>query len=155
MEKVKLEQLLPFIDEAFACGKTFRIPVTGVSMLPLLVQGRDYAVLKRAEGHLKTGDVPLYRRADGAFVLHRVVGFDGDSYIMCGDNQFLLEYGIGDGNIIGVACEFIIDGKTVDTEADEEYIKYKNKYTANIKTRYPVRRLRSKAAGAVHKFCKR
>ncbi len=152
MEKVKLEQLLPFIDEAFACGKTFRIPVTGVSMLPLLVQGRDYAVIKRAVGHLNIGDVPLYRRADGRFVLHRVVGFDGENYIMCGDNQFLLEYGIGDGNIIGVVCEFIIDGKTVDTEADEEYIMYKNKYIANIKTRYPARRIRHAAANAVRRI---
>lgn len=143
MEKIRLEQLLPFMDEAFAAGKTFKIPITGTSMLPLLVQGRDYAVLKRAAGHLKIGDVPLYRRADGSFVLHRVVGFDGDNYIMCGDNQFLLEYGIGDSNIVGLACEFIIDGKTVDTEADAEYTEYKNKYTANIKTRYPLRRLKA------------
>ena len=143
MEKIRLEQLLPFMDEAFAAGKTFKIPITGTSMLPLLVQGRDYAVLKRAAGHLKIGDVPLYRRADGAFVLHRIVGFDGDNYIMCGDNQFALEYGIGDGNIVGVVCEFIIDGKTVDTEADAEYIKYKNKCIANIKTRYPLRRLKA------------
>lgn len=152
MEKVKLEQLLPFIDEAFAAGKTFKIPITGTSMLPLLVQGRDYAVIKRAVEHLKVGDVPLYRRADGSFLLHRVVGFDGDNYIMCGDNQFLLEYGIGDKNIVGLAGEFIINGKTVDTEADADYLKYKNKYTANIKTRYPLRRLRYAAAHAVHKI---
>lgn len=143
MEKISLEQLLPFMDEAFAAGKTFKIPVTGTSMLPLLVQGRDYAVLKKADAPLAAGDVPLYRRADGSFVLHRIVGFDGDNYIMCGDNQFALEYGIGDGNIVGVACEFIIDGKTVDTEADAEYIKYKNKCIANIKTRYPLRRLKA------------
>ena len=152
MEKFRLEQLLPFIDEAFAAGKTFRLPVTGTSMLPLLVQGRDYAFIKRAEGHLKIGDVPLYRRADGSFILHRVVGFDGDNYIMCGDNQFALEYGIGDASIVGVACAFEINGKNVDTESDAAYLKYKNKYTANIKTRYPARRLRYAAARAVHKI---
>ena len=61
---------------------------------------------------MKIGDIPLYRRNDGAFVLHRVVGIkENGEYIMCGDNQFLLEFGITDKNIIGVARTLIIDGK--------------------------------------------
>ena len=73
MEKIKLEQLLPVIQETLDGGKEFTLPVTGTSMLPLLVQGRDTVVLKKAELPLKKGDLPLYRRKDGTFILQRIV----------------------------------------------------------------------------------
>lgn len=69
-------------------------------------------VLKKPEGRLKYLDVALYRRSNGDFVLHRVVGFDKDSkYIFCGDNQFHKERGITDENIIGVVTAFYRKGK--------------------------------------------
>lgn len=154
MEKISIDQLQPFINAAFENGKTFKIPVTGQSMLPLLVQGRDYAIIKKQESHLNVGDVPLYRRNNGVYVLHRVVGFDGDGYIMCGDNQIELEHGITDKNVVGVVCEFLIDGKTVDVSADKEYLEYKQKYVDNIKSRYPAKRIRSLLSGIKHKILK-
>ena len=145
MPKVNMEMLLPFIEEAFNRGVDFQIPVTGTSMNPLLYQNRDFVKIEKPSLPLKIGDIPLYRRADGAFVLHRVVGIKANGeYIMCGDNQFLLEYGITDSNIIGIAKALIIDGKEIDVEADAEYLKHKKKYLKNLKTRYPVRRLRYK-----------
>lgn len=145
MPKINMETLLPFIEEAFNRGLAFQIPITGTSMNPLLYQNRDFVKIVKPSLPLKLGDIPLYRRADGAFVLHRVVGIkENGEYIMCGDNQFILEYGITDKNIIGIAKTLIIDGKEIDVDSDEEYLKHKEKYSKNLKTRYPVRRLRYK-----------
>ncbi len=143
MPKLNMETLLPFIEEAFNRGLDFQIPITGTSMNPLLYQNRDFVKIVKPTLPLKLGDIPLYRREDGAFVLHRVVGIkENGEYIMCGDNQFLLEYGITDKNIIGVTKTLIIDSKEIDVDTDATYLKHKEKYLKNIKSRYPLRRLR-------------
>lgn len=143
MKQISLSELLPFIEEAFNRNTTFKIPITGTSMNPYLVQGRDYVFIKKAEQPLEVGDIPLYRRDNGAFVLHRIVDKDEKGYVMCGDNQFILEKNITDKHIIGVVCTICRDGKTFDV-TDSEYIEYKNKYVANVKKRYPIRRLKYK-----------
>ena len=140
-EKISLSSLLPFIEEAFERGTTFKIPITGTSMNPLLYEKRDFVFIKKPEFPLAIGDVPLYRRRDGHFVLHRIVGINEKGYVLCGDNQFLLEEGITDTNIIGVVCEMNIDGKKVSTD-DKGYIKHKEKYVKNVSKRYPFRRMR-------------
>ena len=46
----------------------------GVSMLPLLKEGRDlFTVEKKGEARCKVGDVVLYRRPPNQYVLHRIV----------------------------------------------------------------------------------
>lgn len=145
MPKLNMESLLPFIEEAFNRGLDFQIPITGTSMNPLLYQNRDFVKIVKPVLPLKVGDIPLYRRDNGAFVLHRVVGIkENNEYIMCGDNQFILEYGITDKNIIGIAKTLIIDGKEIDVDTDKEYLKHKEKYLKNLNTRYPARRLKYK-----------
>lgn len=138
-----MAELLPFIEEAFNRNATFKIPITGTSMNPFLVQGRDFVFLKKPNLPLEIGDIPLYRRDDGVFVLHRIVGKDENGYIMCGDNQFLLEKNITDSHIIGVVCTVCRDGKTFDV-TEPDYVKYKNKCVNNVGRRYPLRRLRYK-----------
>ena len=72
-------------------------------MLPLIKQGRDSVVLKRNfDSTAKKLDIAFYRRENGQFVLHRVMRVESDgSYVMCGDNQTQLEYGIRSEQIIG------------------------------------------------------
>ena len=156
MPKLNMETLLPFIEEAFNRGLDFQIPITGTSMNPLLYQNRDFVKIVKPTLPLTLGDIPLYRRADGAFVLHRVVGIkEKGEYVMCGDNQFILEYGITDKNIIGIAKILVIDGKEIDVDSDAEYLKHKEKYLKNLKTRYTARRLRYKLSLAKRQILKR
>ena len=143
MTKINLSDLLPFIEEAFEKGAEFKIPITGTSMNPLLVQGRDYVLIKKVTEPLKTGDIPLSRRCEGSFVLHRIVGKDKEGYVLCGDNQFIKEHGIADEDVIGVVSSMCVNGKTFSVD-DKEYIKYKNKYVQNVGTRYPYRRFKYK-----------
>ena len=149
MNKVKMENLLPFIEEAFERNQKFKIPITGTSMKPLLYQGRDFVFIEKPSFPLEVGDIPLYRRDDGAFVLHRVVGKDVKGYILSGDNQFLLEYGITDDHVIGVVTLLCIDGKNVAV-TDPDYVKHKEKYVKNVRRRYPVRRFRHWFYGVRH-----
>ncbi len=139
--KLNLDVLLPFVEEAFNRNTTFKIPVTGTSMNPLLYEKRDFVLIEKPVFPLEIGDIPLYRRDDGRFVLHRIVDIDEKGYVMCGDNQFILEQGVTDKNIIGVVCEMNINGKKVAID-DPEYIKHKEKYIKNAYNRYPLRRLR-------------
>lgn len=155
VSKVNMETLLPFIEEAFNRNLDFEIPVTGTSMNPLLYQNRDFVKIVKPVLPLKIGDIPLYRRNDGTFVLHRVVGIkENGEYIMCGDNQFLLEYGITDKNIIGVAKTLVIDGRKIDVDGDTHYLKHKEKYIKNVGRRYPARRLRYKLGSVKRKLLK-
>ena len=140
--KVTMQELLPFIEEAFKNNKTFTIPITGTSMLPLLVQGRDAVTLKKCEEPLKKGDLPLYRRKDGTFVLHRIVDIDKNgNYIMCGDNQFLKEYNLEHSQIIGIVSEITRDGKTFSA-TNKKYQKYVKLGLALLNVRYPYKRVR-------------
>ena len=140
--KVTMKELLPFIEEALNNDKTFIIPITGTSMRPLLIAGRDTVTLKKCESQLKKGDLPLYRRKDGTFVLHRIVSVeDNNTYTMCGDNQFLKEKGISHSQIIGVVTEITRNGKTFSVES-KKYQQYVEFGLSILNIRYPYKRLR-------------
>ena len=66
------------------------VPVTGDSMRPFLQTG-DIVHLNRCDAP-KKGDILLFTRPDGSFVLHRVhkIRKDG-TFLMLGDNQLLPE----------------------------------------------------------------
>lgn len=100
---VSLDELYPIIKEKIENDGTVKLPITGTSMLPLLVWGRDSVELIKADSY-KKGDIIFYRRDDGHFVLHRIVGKDENGYILCGDNQWVKEYKIQDRHIIAVVC---------------------------------------------------
>ena len=83
----------------------------GVSMLPLLRQGKDlFTVRKKGSERCKVGDVVLYRR-EGRYVLHRVVEVRENDYVILGDNCVCREFGVSDEDIIGVMTGYVRGGK--------------------------------------------
>lgn len=80
-------------------------------MLPLLRQKRDLFTITKKQGRCRKYDVALYKRADGAYVLHRIVKVLPDGYVFLGDNCLNKEYGITDQDILGVMTSFVRDGK--------------------------------------------
>jgi len=83
----------------------------GVSMLPLLRQGKDlFIVEKKGPARCKVGDVVLYRRPPEHYVLHRIVEVRSEDYVILGDNCVAREYGIRDRDIIGVMTGFVRGG---------------------------------------------
>lgn len=87
---------------------------TGVSMNPMLKQGRDvFTVKAKTDERCKKYDVVLYRRPPKSYVLHRVIEVRENDYVILGDNCIAKEYGIRDEDIIGVLSEFVRKGKTI------------------------------------------
>lgn len=67
------------------------IPVSGGSMVPFLHSG-DMAYLDLPDSPLKKGDIVLYTRENGRYILHRIKRINKDgSFIMVGDAQQELE----------------------------------------------------------------
>ena len=89
----------------------------GVSMLPLLRQGKDlFTVRKKDAARCRVGDVVLYRRPPDQYVLHRIVAVRPDDYVLLGDNCVARETGIRDEDILGVMTGFVRGGKEHSVE---------------------------------------
>ena len=96
----------------------------GVSMLPLLKEGRDlFTVEKKGEARCKVGDVVLYRRPPNQYVLHRIVEVRENDYVILGDNCVAKEYGIQDGDVLAVLTGYVRKGKA-HSVADRSYRLY-------------------------------
>lgn len=119
---LSLDELYPIIDEVISSGGEFRLYPRGTSMMPLLREGLDSVLLVSPE-NVSVNDIALYKRDDGHFVLHRVVKIKGGEYIMCGDNQYILERGITGAHLLArVKCVFREDTRV---ELDnKDYVKY-------------------------------
>lgn len=90
MAALPMERLYPLLAEQLERGGSALLPVTGSSMLPALRQGRDTVVLCPPE-ELRRGDVILFLRGNGRYVLHRIIRRSGPGFLCCGDNQWQTE----------------------------------------------------------------
>lgn len=107
---VRLAQLLPLMQERLAQGESVKFTPQGTSMRPMIYGGRDQVVLSPLPEKLKKYDLPLYRRQDGQFVLHRIVRV-GETYTCVGDNQYILEEGVPQEWMLALATGFVRKGK--------------------------------------------
>lgn len=105
--EVLMEPLLSLLEEAEAVP----LVISGSSMTPFLVHGRDKVLLSKPRRPLKKGDMILYRRAGGAYVLHRICRAEGDSYTLVGDAQTTLEPGIRREQVLALVTAVERKGK--------------------------------------------
>ena len=93
----------------------------GNSMWPFIKNKKTSVIVTKKENRLNVYDVAFYERADGSFVLHRVLEVKDDGYIITGDSQTEKEY-VLEPAVIGVLCGYY-KGKTyIDCDSTE----YKN-----------------------------
>lgn len=119
---VNLKEFWPVMKEVIESGGEFTFYPHGTSMMPLIREGVDRVVLVKADT-VKAGDAVFYLRDNGQFVLHRIVKVKNGEYIMCGDNQAGLEYGITDKHILAKMKAVIRDGQIID-ETNAKYRRY-------------------------------
>ena len=124
---------MPLIREQLAQGKNVRFSPRGTSMLPMLRQGIDKVVLSPVPGKLKKYDLPLYRRENGQYVLHRIVEA-GDTYTCLGDNQFDKEPGLRQEQMIALVTAF--------TRGDREFSVTDWRYRLYCRLWYHSRHIR-------------
>ena len=88
MRMVDTKQYLDMICGLLREGnREISVPVAGSSMSPFLHHG-DTVYLNSVDTPPKKGDIVLYTRPGGQYILHRIVKVNPDgSYIMLGDAQ--------------------------------------------------------------------
>lgn len=82
-----MEELAPLLAMQLGSGGAARLTVTGYSMMPMLRNHRDAVELIAPREPLRKGDIALYKRENGSYVLHRIIDVREGTYICCGDNQ--------------------------------------------------------------------
>lgn len=87
------QEFLDTVCELLRQGeRSVAVPVAGGSMTPFLING-DTVYLDLPDTPVKRGDIVLYTRSSGRYILHRVYKVNADgSFLMVGDAQMDLEY---------------------------------------------------------------
>jgi hypothetical protein len=107
----------------------------GTSMFPLIRSNNDDIYVVKPQLPLNVFDIPVYRRKSGEYVMHRILDKDDKGYICCGDNQWVLEYGINDSQIVGVLKEWYHKNKKHTVE-DKGYLRYVRFWCKSLKLRH-------------------
>ena len=110
--RVPMDELIPLIRERLAANHSVKLSPKGVSMLPMLRDGMDTVTLSPVDGKLKKYDIPLYKRENGQYVLHRIVKVNETGYTCIGDNQFVYEKNVPHSSVIAVVTSFTRKGKS-------------------------------------------
>lgn len=112
MEKrvIPMESLMQLLQVQLQEGGQANLNVTGHSMHPTLRNRKDSVSLIPATGQEKKGDIILYRRESGQFVLHRIIRVEEQNYICSGDNQVMREP-VSREQVLAVVNSFTRRGK--------------------------------------------
>ncbi len=137
-KQISLDALMPVIQEQLDRGDSVRLIPQGTSMLPMLHPGEDTVILQRPVAPIRKYDIALYRRLDGKYVLHRIVGV-GTTYTALGDNCVLLEKGILREQILAVVSRCY--------RGENEIPMHGLRYGIYCRARYYFRFLRRLAKG--------
>lgn len=119
MKNIKLTEadlLFSVVEETVANGGSIKIKIAGFSMYPLVTSRRDSVLLTKAD-KIKKGDVPLIKREDGSYVLHRVVGVKDGYFALRGDYEQKIEYPVNPEQVIAVAKGFYRKDKYVSCDS--------------------------------------
>lgn len=113
MERVTVptEELMEILLLQIQGGASAQLAITGTSMNPMLRENRDFVTVRKPQTPLKKGDIILYKRSNGKYVLHRIVKVTENGYNCCGDNQWKREP-VGNNQILAVVTAFTRKGKT-------------------------------------------
>lgn len=97
-----IDSLLSVLQE----GQEVPLLIVGHSMEPFLIHERDMVLLSPTHSGIKKGDIVLFRRKDGQYILHRIYKIKGDDVYSVGDNQNLcdIEGPMKKEQICAVAC---------------------------------------------------
>ena len=109
------------IEKLLQEGKNIQIKPQGYSMYPVLVPGRDEAVIEPiGKRRLRRGDVVLYRRdpevTGGILVLHRIWKCKQDGYYLVGDNQKEIEGPLRAEQVKGIMVGLVRKGKYISVK---------------------------------------
>ena len=106
----EMESLIPIVKAGIDNNKEVRFIVSGNSMFPMLRHRCDSVILIKAK-KLRRYDIPLYRRENGMYILHRIVKIKNGSFHIVGDNEIEIEHPVEKEQVIAVVKGFYRKGK--------------------------------------------
>ncbi len=133
-------------------GEAVGVLTRGKSMLPLIREGKTQVVIEPVDRELAIGEMPIYVRKDGAYILHRIVGADENNYYIRGDNCVTLEI-VPKTDVLGVVTELCRNGRTIHL-TDWHYRLYVRLLMATERPRIMLLRMRAKAGRLYRKHIK-
>lgn len=136
------EELMTLVRERVAQGQSVRyLPFRGVSMLPMLRQGKDAVEVSPLPEKLKKYDLPVYQYPSGKYVMHRVVDVKDGYYVCNGDNLLQMEK-VYPEQMIAVVTAFTRNGKRIEVD-DQGYLIYCKVWCAIRPARHLWKRVRA------------
>ena len=128
----------------------------GISMEPMLREGREQSFIKSIPAmgrEPRKGDVVLFRRSTGDFVLHRIVGRKGQVFRIRGDNCMTREL-VERKDILGILAGFYRGETYVDCSTDRAYRRYVRRRRLGFPFRKGVFSLKRWRRGLLRRICK-
>ena len=108
-----IESAISLVNE----GMSVTFPVNGWSMLPFIIGGQESVVLVKPE-HLAVGQVVMAFVDGHRYVVHRIIGIDGDRVTL-----------MGDGNVAGIEHCPLTGVKAVATHVVDARGRKRNLYS--------------------------
>ena len=109
-----MEEIRGMVSE----GMSVTITVKGNSMNPFIVDGRDQITLGPfEESELRRGYVALVRDVRGEYLVHRIIGREGDIVILLGDGNLRATEKALISEVIAVVRSIERKGRSISTES--------------------------------------
>ena len=139
MEKLTLpNQFLEIAEESLREGKSVNILADGKSMFPFIRGGKDVSEIipLSAEEPLKLWHGYMFRH-NGSYVIHRLVGREGDKYAMLGDGNLKIKEIVAREDVIGILSKIIKpSGKSVNCLSSGWLLRGRIWYALRLFRRY-------------------
>lgn len=101
--------LLGYAGELISQGKEVIMTAKGNSMLPFIRDSKDSVRLCKA-GNVQVGDIILANVPGRGYIMHRIIGLDGNRITMMGDGNLSGTENCMTSDIIGIVTEIIKPG---------------------------------------------
>jgi signal peptidase len=114
IKTVKSDELFPVIQELLQNNQKVRMTVTGNSMMPFLREDTDSVELSSVNfNDLRFGQIPLIKRNNGQYILHRLVYKKKNCFYISGDAELWIEGPIMPDQLIAVVTNIWHNDKQV------------------------------------------
>ena len=129
------------VAEQVRSGHSIIVNTRGVSMNPLLYEGKTQVLIEPLKEELKLYDLPIYYLKKNTYVIHRLIKMDEKYYYTRGDNCLSYER-VPKENVFGVVTK-IYKGDQVILMDDPEYLRYVNRLVKTTPLRLTYFKFRS------------
>lgn len=110
----------------------------GVSMQPMLKQQTEQLLIEKPDTQPRKGDVVLFCRSSGQYVLHRVIRVEKGHYLILGDNCYGKPEKVKLQNIIGILKGFYRGNNYIDCRTNRGYRVYSFLWRLSYPIRFPL-----------------